>query len=1042
MELFKLLGTIAIEGTDKAKNDINDTTNTVNNAESKMTSALKKIGVAVITYFATDKIKAFGSEIINVTASFEDSMLKVQSLSGATTDEYNKLSEAALHYGSTTAWTSKDVADAMGYMALAGFNTNEILESISGMLSLASASGENLATVTDILTDSMTALGDSASDASRYADVLATTQAKSNTTVEKLGEAFKYVAPLAGSYGYKLEDVATALGMMANAGVKGTIAGTSLSTLMTRLATDAGATSESYGALGTLTKKLGVEFYNTDGSARNLSDLLKDMCDATKDLTVAEKSEIANKIAGLDAQKGLLAILNQGSDAYAELESSVKSCDGTAQSMAENMESGVGGAIRSFKSATEGLKISIGKVFSKDTNGLIKDMANWISNKLTPKAVEFSKKGLNKIKDVMGWISKNMPKINNLFKKSGEILSKLLGKVEPILQWILSDGLPVFLDLLGFLVNHFELIVGIGTTLLGVLKGFKIISTLTTAIQGASGAFGAFNAVLSANPIGAVVTSVGLLAAGIGILVTAMQEEETETEKSKRLAEERTKKYEEETQAIINAKEATREKATEELAEVENVESLWKELQTLCDETGKVKDADKARANFILNELNNALGTEYTMTGNQIQNYKNLQSEIDKTIQKKRAEIELSAAEEDYNTAIKNRVDKENELQEVLQKVADQQKVCYEINEQFAEMQRKYQNEEISRKEWEDFIDKANAATETLKGYKNDLESVKTGLKEYYTSIATYENAQAAMLAGNTDEAIRILESKNSAYLKAADIAGQATKEQMQVFEQQVIDAGVKMGMMQNMLDNCAEEEKATYEKLYKDAANNFEEMKKQYVAAGGDAAKSFQNEINFKLRGFSNDMKNIGADITNNVADGMKSNQGALANSLRSNGKFLGTQYANGMTEGVNEGQEFFKKALGNLIAGGVSFVKKIAKIHSPSRLFAEEIGAYIPSGIGMGVEDNEGDALSPMQNMINDMTLPSSNISKYANINPTINNNLSNNTSIESKLDQVVNAIRGLKIYLNGDMLVGELTPAIDAQLGQIYVGKERGR
>ena len=149
--------------------------------------------------------------------------------------------------------------------------------------------------------------------------MLATVQAKSNTTVGLLGEAFKYVSPLAGAYGYELEDVATALGLMANAGVKGSMAGTAMSSIMSRLATDAGATSKSLGALGTLTETCGVEFYNADGSTRNLSDVLKELCEATKDYTVEQKSEIAKTIAGQEAQKGLLAILNQGSAAYEDL---------------------------------------------------------------------------------------------------------------------------------------------------------------------------------------------------------------------------------------------------------------------------------------------------------------------------------------------------------------------------------------------------------------------------------------------------------------------------------------------------------------------------------------------------------------------------------------------------------------------------------------------------------------------------------------------------------------------------------------------------
>lgn len=382
MELFKLFGTIAIKN--KEANDaIDETTGKAQESGSKFEqvgSKLQSVGGA-ITNVGTKlmpvsiALAGAGAASTKMASDFSDGMLKVQSLSGATGDELVQLSNLAKELGSSTSWSAKDVADAMGYMALAGFDAGQIMESTGGMLSLASASGEQLSTVTDILTDSMTAFGDGAKDAGRYADVLATTQAKSNTTVGLLGEAFKYVAPLAGAYGYKLEDVSTALGMMANAGVKGSMAGTSLSSVITRLGTNTDGCRD-------VIEEMGISFYNSDGTARNLSDVLKDLCDATQDLTVEQKSELAKTIAGQEAQKGLLAILNQGSDAYADLESKIKNCNGSASEMANNLESGLGGSLRSMKSALEGASISLGEVLAPivvQFADKIKDLCSWFS---------------------------------------------------------------------------------------------------------------------------------------------------------------------------------------------------------------------------------------------------------------------------------------------------------------------------------------------------------------------------------------------------------------------------------------------------------------------------------------------------------------------------------------------------------------------------------------------------------------------------------------------------------------------------------------
>ena len=499
----------------EANQAIDETTGRAEKSEPKITTAFKKIGAAVATYFAVDKIVTFGKTVVGITSSFEDGMLKVQSLSGATQAEYEKLSEAALNYGSSTAWTAKDVADAMGYMALAGFDTNEILESTSGMLSLASASGEDLATVTDILTDSMTGFGDGADQANRYADVLATTQAKSNTTVGALGEAFTYVSSLAGTYSYSLEDVSAALGTMANAGVKGSMAGTSLSSIITRLGTN---TSGARDAI----EELGVQFYNQDGTARSLGDVLTDLCNATEGMDVAQKAELASTVAGAEAQKGLLAILNQGSGAYTDLQDKLYNCSGAASDMANNMESGLGGSIRSLESAWEGFKIKIGEKIEPGVTAGLDKLTNFVSGTAIPALDQVC----DKISDVVGWMKQHEEAVSAVAGalsvaaaamvafKAGAMIQSVINsfqqaRVAISLYSLSTEGATVAQGLLNGTLT-------IGEAIVGLLTGKMTLAEL--AQVGMAKAQAALNAVMTANPIGIVIAAIAALIA-IGVLL-------------------------------------------------------------------------------------------------------------------------------------------------------------------------------------------------------------------------------------------------------------------------------------------------------------------------------------------------------------------------------------------------------------------------------------------------------------------------------------------------------------------------------------------
>lgn len=298
-------------------------------------------------------LSILGGVATNTFATFEDSMLKVKALSSATEDEFGKLSDTAKQLGINTKFSASQVGDAMGFMALAGWNTQQILSGVEGVLSLAAASGEDLANVSDILTDGLSAFGKSADYAGRMADILAQTSAKSNTTVGLLGEAFKYVAPLAGSLRFSVEDVNLALGLMANSGIKGSQAGTALRATLSRLVKPTKESEEAMNALG-------FSAINTDGSIKPLAQIIEELRTKFKSLSPANQASNAAMLAGQEAMSGFLALMNASDSDFEKLQTNLINSDGAALKMAETMEGGLGGAIRRLKSSIEGILITIG----------------------------------------------------------------------------------------------------------------------------------------------------------------------------------------------------------------------------------------------------------------------------------------------------------------------------------------------------------------------------------------------------------------------------------------------------------------------------------------------------------------------------------------------------------------------------------------------------------------------------------------------------------------------------------------------------------
>ena len=302
---------------------------------------------STLTTGLTVPLVTAGAASLTVAANFEEGMSKVQAISGATAGDMEQLSAKAKELGANTKFSATEASEAFSYMAMAGWKTTDMLNGIDGIMNLAAASGENLALVSDICTDAMTAFGLSADQSARFADVLAAASSNANTNVAMLGESFKYVAPVAGAMGYSVEDTAVALGLMANSGIKASQAGTSLRQILLGLQGGVELATKS-------TDKWRIEVENSDGSMRNLNDVVVDLRAAFADMTDAQKASNAEAIAGKIGMSGLLAIVNAAETDFNKLTGAIDKSNGVAKKMADTMQNNLKGKVTQLKSALEG----------------------------------------------------------------------------------------------------------------------------------------------------------------------------------------------------------------------------------------------------------------------------------------------------------------------------------------------------------------------------------------------------------------------------------------------------------------------------------------------------------------------------------------------------------------------------------------------------------------------------------------------------------------------------------------------------------------
>ena len=715
----------------------------------KKVSSIAKTGIATTVTAISGMSTALAGVAgysIKVGSSFEAGMSKVQAVSGASNEQLQRLSDKAKEMGATTKFSATEAADAMNYMAMAGWKTEDMLNGIDGIMNLAAASGEDLATTSDIVTDALTAFGLSASDSTHFADVLAAASSNANTNVSMMGETFKYVAPVAGSLGYSAEDCAVAIGLMANSGIKASQSGTALRSMFSRLAKPSKEVKEAM-------EKLNISLTDSHGNMKSLDTLMGDLRNSFSGLSESEKAEMASSLAGQEAMSGLLAIVNASDADFNKLKDAIYGADGASAKMAETMQDNLQGKITILKSTIEGLGIkiyeeiedpmkeaaegatdSVGQISSALENGGIDaavektgNIIGGLSVKIaqeSPKMVDASVlllksfvQGIQKNKNQLKYASREiidslcdgliklLPKeMQQPAKKALDSLKKTFSSGLGSLSGVTKKELEIIGKLFTKLADHMDTVAPVVISLVAAFKTFQMVQgpvgtvvSVLMKLQSVSSETGlavsALNAIMSANPAVLIAGAIAALVGGLALYATTVNQADAEQEAFNAKMDELGSNIESNQRSLDNLKESMENTGSSIEASVAPVEK-WKEgLNDAFDSTGKVKEGCEDTANYILNQLNEAMGTSYSLTTDGFiqdnegvkQSLEEVNQSIDAYIQSLKQKAIQEATTTQYTEAIQNQSEAQKNL-------TDAQKAYNDALNEYAQAQEDWKN--------------------------------------------------------------------------------------------------------------------------------------------------------------------------------------------------------------------------------------------------------------------------------------------------------------------------------------------------------------
>lgn len=690
-------------------------------------------GVTVALSAVTGLASTAAGYMIKVGSDFEAGMSKVQAISGASGKDMEALTQKAQEMGATTKFSATEAASAMEYMAMAGWKTEDMLNGIGGIMNLAAASGESLALTSDIVTDALTAFGLTAADSGRFADVLAAASSNANTNVAMMGETFKYVAPVAGALGYSAEDTAVAIGLMANAGIKASQAGTSLRGFLTNLAKPTGTIKD-------YMDDLEISLTDVNGEIKPLNQLLGELRERFSELTEAEKAKAAAGLAGKEAMSGLLAIVNASNEDFQKLTDAIANSNGAAAKMAETMQNNLQGSLTILGSTVEGLGISFYDNIKISATEAVKSLIGTLSSHSFKSSFDnFSKSSAKMIDQLADLSEKALPLAVDGFAFLAENLRDIIG---------VTGG--VYLGFKTFsIIGTFSGMIKSATTALSAYSmagsvvtvqqaalngsltlGQIAVGVLTGQIGLATAAQGAWNIVMAANPVGLIVAGVGALTVGLAAYFALTKDSTSATQELCDEADELVQSSQEMRDALEGSAQQRQKEREAMEAEAGAAKVLADRLYNLADKTNKTA-GEKQEMLSLVDQLNQAIPGLNLVYDAENDRLSKQREEVDGLIDANLELLKAKAAQEDRIKIAEEIYQTEKKRNDLMQ---ERKKIQEELTQREAELKAAIED-----------TNNAYAVTDLMAAHKFNTEDLRKQVADIDAEIVNIEGDISSM---------------------------------------------------------------------------------------------------------------------------------------------------------------------------------------------------------------------------------------------------------------------------------------------------------